>query len=192
MTCRAGGTRRDRGHQPGPVSSELSVLRGRQPDRRGFTRPRAGSSTPLSRRADVSRRDRRVSYEDVRHGYRWMAFSGLLVAIGAPMVVAQTERGDEMFMTMLARHCQQTLDTDALTLLGAAHRIRPAGRPGRRGPPSTERGQVLEREPLPRRDQRRREARRVRPRRGRAEPQRDRLHRVRGRRGPPVDRDPRL
>ena len=33
------------------------------------------------------------------------------------MLVARTERGDEMFMTMLRRHCQHVLDTGALATL---------------------------------------------------------------------------
>jgi hypothetical protein len=36
------------------------------------------------------------------------------------MLVAQTARGDQMFMTMLARHCAHVLDTDALAVLPAA------------------------------------------------------------------------
>ncbi len=39
------------------------------------------------------------------------------MAIVSPMLVERTERGDEMFMAMIARHCQHVLDTDALSLL---------------------------------------------------------------------------
>ncbi|WP_182377494.1 phosphotransferase [Nocardioides sp. WS12] len=63
------------------------------------------------------------SFDQCWRGYRLNAFSGVLMAIGAPMVVVATERGDKMFMTMLSRHCQQVLDLDALTLL---HEIRTA------------------------------------------------------------------
>ena len=40
-----------------------------------------------------------------------------MMAIVSPMLVQRTERGDEMFMTMIERHCEQVLDTDALALL---------------------------------------------------------------------------
>ena len=41
------------------------------------------------------------------------------MAIVSPMLVERTERGDEMFMAMIARHCQHVLDTDALAILPA-------------------------------------------------------------------------
>ena len=40
-----------------------------------------------------------------------------MMAIVSSMLVERTERGDEMFMTMLDRHCQHVLDTDALDVL---------------------------------------------------------------------------
>jgi hypothetical protein len=52
--------------------------------------------------------------------YRRHTFAGVLMAIIAPMLVERTERGDEMFMTMLARHSQHALDLDAEELLPAA------------------------------------------------------------------------
>ena len=39
------------------------------------------------------------------------------VAFGAAMLVKQTERGDEMFLTMLRRHAAQARENDALNLL---------------------------------------------------------------------------
>lgn len=62
------------------------------------------------------------SFEECWRGYRWMAFAGVLMAVGAPMVVAQTERGDAMFLMMLTRHCQQVKELDAIALLDEAHR----------------------------------------------------------------------
>lgn len=56
--------------------------------------------------------------------YRRQSFHGLLMAIVASMVVVRTERGDDMFMTWLARVAQQVLDLDALELLPA-----PAAKP---------------------------------------------------------------
>jgi aminoglycoside phosphotransferase (APT) family kinase protein len=39
--------------------------------------------------------------------YRRYAFGGLLMAIGASMLVVRTDRGDDMFMAMASRHCAQ-------------------------------------------------------------------------------------
>ena len=55
--------------------------------------------------------------ETLRTDYRREAFGGLLMAVGASMVVEQTERGDAMFVTSVRRHAQQALDLDALALL---------------------------------------------------------------------------
>ena len=35
------------------------------------------------------------------------------MAVVAPMLVVRTERGDDMFMTSLARHAQQVIDLEA-------------------------------------------------------------------------------
>lgn len=51
--------------------------------------------------------------------YRRHAFAGVLMSILAPMIVERTERGDEMFMAMLARHAQHALDLEAEELLPA-------------------------------------------------------------------------
>ena len=48
------------------------------------------------------------------------------MAVAASMLVARTERGDDMFMTLLARHAQQAIDLDAVDLLPAAGSGRPA------------------------------------------------------------------
>lgn len=66
-----------------------------------------------------------LSWEACWRAYRRLSFSGVLMAIVAPLMVAQTARGDEMFMTMLARHCDQALDLDALALLSAGERLVP-------------------------------------------------------------------
>lgn len=49
--------------------------------------------------------------------YRRECFGGLFMAVGASMLVKQTERGDRMFMASVRRHAQQTLDLDALALV---------------------------------------------------------------------------
>jgi len=49
--------------------------------------------------------------------YRRECFGGLMMAVGASMLVKQTDRGDAMFLTSVRRHAQQSLDLDALDLL---------------------------------------------------------------------------
>ncbi len=51
--------------------------------------------------------------------FRREAFGGLLMAVGASMMVRQTERGDRMFTTSVRRHAQQAIDLEALALLGS-------------------------------------------------------------------------
>jgi Ecdysteroid kinase-like family len=58
-----------------------------------------------------------LSLDDVRDGVRRQSFFGVMMAIVSSMLVERTERGDEMFMVMLARHCRHVLDTDALAVL---------------------------------------------------------------------------
>lgn len=61
--------------------------------------------------------DSPLTLADVREGVRHASFFGVMMAIVSSMLVERTERGDEMFMTMLARHCAHVLDTDALAVL---------------------------------------------------------------------------
>ncbi|RAV07575.1 phosphotransferase [Mycolicibacterium sp. GF69] len=58
-----------------------------------------------------------ISFEDVRDGVRRQTFAGVMMAIISSMLVERTDRGDEMFMTMLQRHCEHVLDVDALSTL---------------------------------------------------------------------------
>ena len=58
-----------------------------------------------------------LTLDDVRDGVRRQTFAGVMMTIVSPMLVQRTERGDEMFMAMLERHCEQVLDYDALVLL---------------------------------------------------------------------------
>ncbi len=68
---------------------------------------------------DALGRDSALTLDDVRDGVRRQSFFGVMMAIVSPMLVERTERGDEMFMVMLARHAQHVLDTDALSTLPA-------------------------------------------------------------------------
>lgn len=67
-----------------------------------------------------------LTWDECWDGYRRHAFGGVLMAIVASMLVERTARGDEMFMTTLARHAQHALDLDAPELLPAPGTGRPA------------------------------------------------------------------
>lgn len=58
-----------------------------------------------------------LSLDQVRDGVRRQSFFGVMMAIISSMLVERTERGDQMFMTMLDRHCSHVLDTGALDVL---------------------------------------------------------------------------
>ncbi|MDX1872878.1 phosphotransferase [Mycolicibacterium sp. 120266] len=58
-----------------------------------------------------------LGLDEVRDGVRRQSFFGVMMAIVSSMLVERTDRGDEMFMTMLHRHCEHVLDTDALATL---------------------------------------------------------------------------
>ncbi len=74
---------------------------------------------------------RGFGWEQCWEGYRRQAFLGILMTVAPAMLVERTERGDEMFLTSLARYAQQVIDLDAIELLGAAGEGRPpALRPG--------------------------------------------------------------
>ncbi len=62
-------------------------------------------------------KDSPLSIDDVRDGVRRQSFFGVMMAIVSSVLVERTERGDEMFMTMLQRHCDQVRDLDALATL---------------------------------------------------------------------------
>ena len=47
-----------------------------------------------------------------------------MMAVVSSMLVERTERGDAMFMTMLARHCAHVLDTgEKLQRIGLAQKL---------------------------------------------------------------------
>jgi hypothetical protein len=50
--------------------------------------------------------------------YRRYTFAGLIMAIAASMLVEQTDRGDDMFVTMAQRHGRHALDLEAEQLVG--------------------------------------------------------------------------
>ncbi|MCV7231500.1 DUF7064 domain-containing protein [Mycobacterium branderi] len=69
--------------------------------------------------------DAPISLADVRDGVRRQSFFGVMMAIVSSMLVERTERGDAMFMTLLQRHCEHVLDTDALATLPAPAPLEP-------------------------------------------------------------------
>jgi Phosphotransferase enzyme family len=84
-----------------------------------------------------------LSWELCWEEYRRQAFAGVLMSIIAPMLVERTERGDEMFMAMLARHSQHALDLESERLLPDEHSapaaaLRPAAHEESRHAPGSE------------------------------------------------------
>jgi hypothetical protein len=69
--------------------------------------------------------DAPISLADVRDGVRRQSFFGVMMAVVSSMLVERTERGDAMFMTMLQRHCEHVLGTDALAILPAPATLEP-------------------------------------------------------------------
>jgi len=66
--------------------------------------------------------DPALTVEQVREGVRRQSFFGVMMAIVSSMLVERTERGDQMFLTMLDRHSSHVLDTGALQILPGAAR----------------------------------------------------------------------
>jgi aminoglycoside phosphotransferase (APT) family kinase protein len=58
-----------------------------------------------------------TTWADCWDGYRRHAFGGIIMAIGAAMLVQRTARGDEMFCTMTDRHARHALDLGSAALL---------------------------------------------------------------------------
>jgi hypothetical protein len=48
---------------------------------------------------------------------RMHTYFGVLMAVVSPMLVQRTDRGDDLFMVLLDRHCNHVLDREALELL---------------------------------------------------------------------------
>jgi aminoglycoside phosphotransferase (APT) family kinase protein len=81
--------------------------------------PRRTHEERLVRRyhAGLTSRGVALSWDDCWAGYRRHAFSGIVMDIIAAMVVAQTERGDEMFTRMADRHACHAAELGALATL---------------------------------------------------------------------------
>lgn len=57
------------------------------------------------------------AWESCWRDYRRGTWSGLVMAVGAAMMVERTARGDAMFLTMAGRHARHALDLDAADVL---------------------------------------------------------------------------
>ncbi|MEU1980695.1 phosphotransferase [Nocardia sp. NPDC019395] len=64
-----------------------------------------------------------ITLAQVRESVRRQSFMGVIMSIAASVVVERTERGDELFMTTLSRHCDHVTDTGAPDLLAPADDI---------------------------------------------------------------------
>ena len=60
-----------------------------------------------------------LGWDDCWLQYRQFAPAGLIVAVGASMLVGQTDRGDDMFVAMAERHGRHVLDLDSESVLSA-------------------------------------------------------------------------
>lgn len=60
---------------------------------------------------------RDFTWDECWRDYRRATYAGLIMAVGASMLVERTERGDQMFMTMAHRHTEHALDLDAAATL---------------------------------------------------------------------------
>lgn len=61
-----------------------------------------------------------LTLDEVREGVRRQSFFGVMMSIVSSMLVERTDRGDQMFLTMLERHSSHVLDTAALDVLPGA------------------------------------------------------------------------
>lgn len=58
-------------------------------------------------------------WDDLWRGYRRHAYDGLVMAVGAAMMVARTDRGDDMFLAMARRAAAHAEDLQSFALVGA-------------------------------------------------------------------------
>jgi thiamine kinase-like enzyme len=109
----------------GPAMTDVSYFLGgglSVADRRAYERELVGEYHSALSALGVAG----FGWEECWEGYRRQTFGGILMAIVASMLVERTERGDEMFMTTLARHAQHALDLNSLELLPDPGSGRPA------------------------------------------------------------------
>lgn len=64
-----------------------------------------------------------VTLERLKQDMKYQAFFGITMGIGSAVLVGQTERGDEMFITMMKRHCQLAVDLGSPDILPEAAKM---------------------------------------------------------------------
>ena len=109
-----------------PAMADAAYFLGGEPRARGPARARAGAASRVYHEALRGQGVDGLALEECWDQYRRHTLGGVLMALVAPMVVERTERGDDMFMTMIARHAQHALDLEAADLLPPAGAGRPA------------------------------------------------------------------
>ena len=70
-----------------------------------------------------------LEWEQCWEEYRRQSLHGILMTVAASMVVVRTDRGDDMFMTWLARNAQQVLDSSPVAAPAPGAGRPPALRP---------------------------------------------------------------
>ncbi|KAJ7750783.1 putative aminoglycoside phosphotransferase [Mycena metata] len=105
----------------GPLASDLAYFLGGcldPADRRGWLRDLL--QTYLDALTAATGGQPLVTPEQLEHDLRMNAFYGVTIAITSSILVRQTDRGDDMFITLLSRHCELVRDLDALVILPGA------------------------------------------------------------------------
>ncbi|KAJ6495880.1 phosphotransferase enzyme family protein [Mycena vulgaris] len=105
----------------GPLASDLAYFLGGcldPADRRGWLRDLL--QTYLDALTAATGGQPLVTPEQLEHDLRMNAFYGVTMAIVSSILVRKTDRGDDMFITLLSRHCELVRDLDALAILPGA------------------------------------------------------------------------
>jgi len=100
----------------GPALTDVSYFLGTSP----IPDVREAHEEALVREYHQSLVDRGVAdydWERCWHDYRRFAFAGYLMAVGASMLVAPTDRGDLMFLAMAERSLRMAAHHDTLSML---------------------------------------------------------------------------
>lgn len=58
-----------------------------------------------------------LSMDVLKGGVREHTFYGIITATVSPIIAKRTEHGDNLFLTLFARHCEHALDLDSMSLL---------------------------------------------------------------------------
>lgn len=98
----------------GPLASDLSYFLGGS---LAFEDRRAHADALITAYHEALGPNPPWSLEQAKEGVRFHSFFGLVTFLIAPMIFAESERGDDLFMEMMRRHCTHVLDLNALLIL---------------------------------------------------------------------------